>query len=179
MMTACARLCRPGSRARSRPSGERGLAVPPPSRIPSLISSPRIRSAPQVLFSVAIVRINAMVSAASLRSAPQDLLLRRHRNPSRCHRRTVSGWTMATTRCHPGNVAALTMSLNLSSGISLGRGTLRRSTTIGCRSNGSPAPGHAGALPHPGQGPTTTPSATGPSFAHSHQQTGESIWPTA
>jgi len=29
-----------------------------------------------------------------------------------------------------GDVAALTMSMNLSSGISLGRGTLRRSTTI-------------------------------------------------
>jgi len=97
-----------------------------------LISSPRIRSAPQILFAVAIVRTNAMVSAASLRSVPEDLLLRRQvqRNPSRCHRRIVSGWTMATTRCHPGNVAALTMSMNLSSGISLGRGTLRRSTTI-------------------------------------------------
>jgi hypothetical protein len=42
-----------------------------------LSSSRRIRSAPQVLFAVAIVRINATVSAASLRSAPEDLLLRR------------------------------------------------------------------------------------------------------
>ncbi len=103
-----------------------------PTRIPSLSSSPRIRSAPQILFAMAIVRINATASAASLRSVREDLLLRRQvqRNLSRCHRRIVSGWTMATTRCHPGNVAALSMSMNLSSGISLGRDTLRRSTTI-------------------------------------------------
>jgi hypothetical protein len=77
----------------------------------------------------------------------------------------VSGCTMATTRCHPGNVAALTMSLNLSSGISLGRGTLRR-TTIGCRSRAFCCTSSRRGLTASGATPTTTPSATGASFAH-------------
>jgi hypothetical protein len=86
---------------------------------------------------------------------------------------------MATTRCHPGNVAALTMSLNLSSGISLGGGTLRRSTTIGCRSRAFCCTSSRRGLTASRATPTTTPSATGASFAHSYERTCESIWPTA
>jgi hypothetical protein len=134
-----------------------------PTRIPSLSNSPRIRSAPHVLFSAAIARISATVSAGTLRSTPAEWLLRLQilRNPSRCHRRTVSGRTMATTRCHPGGTAPHRMSLSLSSDISLARGTLRRSTTSWCRSKASCRTSSRRGLTASRAMPTATPSGNG------------------
>src|SRR5258706_567504 len=64
--------------------------------MPSLSNSPRIRSAPQSRFCAAISLIKATVSADifGLEDAALNLYFQNRRNPWRCHRRSVSGWTM-------------------------------------------------------------------------------------
>ncbi len=66
------------------------------TRTPSLSNSPRIRSAPQSRFCPAISLIKATVSAGifGLEDAALDLYFQNRRNPWRCHRSSVSGWTM-------------------------------------------------------------------------------------
>jgi hypothetical protein len=66
------------------------------TRIPSLSNSPRIRSAPQSRFFLAISLINTIVSGESfgcLESA-LDFRFQNKRKSPRCHRSTVSGCTM-------------------------------------------------------------------------------------
>src|ERR1035437_450827 len=81
--------------------------LPPPvsrmerllTTIPSLSSSPRMRSVPQSRFSWEIRAMRPLTSRLS-RGRPRlvrDLQLQYSRQPLRCHRRTVSGWT--TSRC--------------------------------------------------------------------------------
>jgi hypothetical protein len=54
------------------------------------------------------------------------------RNPSRCHRRRVSGCTMARARRQRGKTAAATRSRIRSDLVSLGRGDFLRKTMICC-----------------------------------------------
>ena len=58
---------------------------------------------------VAISPIKVMVSTASVRFAfpARDRARREARNPSRCHRRRIFGWTMARARRQPGSTFAL------------------------------------------------------------------------
>lgn len=72
------------------------------TRMPSLSSSPRIRSAPHRRLSRARVWINVMVSAASLGflAAGCERYLQYQRNTWRCHLRRVSGWTIKSAGFH-------------------------------------------------------------------------------
>ena len=63
-----------------------------------------------------------------------DLCRQKSRNPRRCQRRTVSGWTRATARRQRGSRRAASRRRSRSTGVSLGRGVRRRSTTSWCRS---------------------------------------------
>ena len=72
--------------------------------IPSLSSSPRMRSAPHKRPRAAMSRMRSIVSGGSgdvFRG--RDRCRQNRRKPARCQRRTVSGWTMAIARCHDGN----------------------------------------------------------------------------
>jgi len=104
--------------------------------MPSFKSSPRIRSAPQSRFLVAISLIKLMVSAVTRRSTLPGWDRRRQnmRNPSRCHRRTVSGCTMARARRHVGNTAAASRKRSRSNVVSLGCGDFLRRITTWCLS---------------------------------------------
>jgi hypothetical protein len=91
------------------------------TRIPSLSSSPRIRSAPQRGFRAAISPMSA-ARLVGLRPRGRDRQRYRSRKPSRCHRSTVAGCTSATAvrhavvhlvstamvrRCEPVNITRL------------------------------------------------------------------------
>jgi len=72
------------------------------TRMPSFNSSPRIRSAPQSGFALAICLIKAMVSSATLGRWEEafDLRFQYTRKSSRCHRSRVSGCTITRACCH-------------------------------------------------------------------------------
>src|SRR6266404_991500 len=91
------------------------------TRIPSLSSSPRSRSAPHLGFRAAISRIS-VAKRVGLRPGVRDRHRHRRRNPSRCHRSTVAGCTSVTAarqeavhlvrsaivkRCEPVNITRL------------------------------------------------------------------------
>ncbi len=79
------------------------------TRMPSFKSSPRMRSAPQRRFSIAMRRMGAMTSGAmrgSRKPSERDLFRRGTRNPARCQRRTVSGLTRSRARLHRGRSLA-------------------------------------------------------------------------
>jgi hypothetical protein len=72
--------------------------------MPSFTNSPWIRGAPQRRFSVATRRMRARTSA-SMRGLPGRRRGRRRqhpRNPSRCQRATVAGWTRTRASCQRG-----------------------------------------------------------------------------
>ena len=73
--------------------------------IPSILSSPWIRGAPQVGLDLAISRISLRVPGATCGrpGLRLDLILQRSLNPLRCHRITVSGLTRISAlfqSCH-------------------------------------------------------------------------------
>ena len=104
--------------------------------MPSFKSSPRIRSAPHNRFLATISRIKVMVSSATRRSTfpARDRRRQNARNPSRCHRRRVSGCTMARARRHVGSTAAAMRKRSRSNIVILGCGNLLRRITIWCLS---------------------------------------------
>jgi hypothetical protein len=69
--------------------------------IPSFSNSPRIRGAPQRQFSAAKRRIRSR-DGESIHGLPGRRERRRQhrRNPSRCQRSTVAGWTSTSTSLH-------------------------------------------------------------------------------
>jgi hypothetical protein len=98
--------------------------------IPSLSSSPRIRSAPHRRPRAAMSRMRLIVSGGSgdvFRG--RDRRRQNRRKPARCQRRTVSGWTMAIARRHDGNKRAPMISFSRSTRLSFGR-LLRRRRTL-------------------------------------------------
>ena len=104
------------------------------TRSPSFSSSPRMRSAPQVRFSLAICLMSATTSSAK-GGLPgrRDLDLRLHtqRNKSRCQRSTVSGCTMTSACFYVGNLLASSTNSERSRQDRAGRFTCRAST-ISC-----------------------------------------------
>jgi hypothetical protein len=73
--------------------------------MPSFTNSPWIRGAPQRRFSVAMRRMRARTSA-TMRGLPGRRRGRRRqhpRNPSRCQRATVAGWTRTRASCQRGH----------------------------------------------------------------------------
>ena len=86
--------------------------------MPSLASSFRIRGAPHVTFDLDIFRIRSTSSRigsgdpgqARPRRFPALLCrFQKRLNPSRCHRITVAGWTIASAYCHPAQYRASTI----------------------------------------------------------------------
>ena len=72
------------------------------TRMPSFRSSPRIRSAPQRTFSAAMRWMSAMTSKSTREVRLLELFDFQHqksRNPSRCQRSTVSGFTSRRAFC--------------------------------------------------------------------------------
>ena len=66
--------------------------------MPSFASSLRMRGAPQVTFALDILRIRPTSSQSKLGRPPRPvrlLRIQKRLNPSRCHRTTVAGWTIA------------------------------------------------------------------------------------
>jgi len=105
--------------------------------MPSFRSSPRIRSAPQSRFSLAMRSMSSIVSLANgdLRTLPDlDLRLQSSRNPSRCHRRIVSGFTRRTVSRQRRAMLASNTSRPLSCGRKRDCLTLRDATMSCCRS---------------------------------------------
>src|SRR5215475_9782930 len=97
--------------------------------IPSLSSSPRMRSAPHSRPRAAMSRISWIVSRGRgdvLRG--RDRRRQNRRKPVRCQRRTVSGWTRTIARRHDGNHRAPRSSFSRSTRWSFGRLLWRRST---------------------------------------------------
>ncbi len=127
--------------------------------MPSLSSSPRIRSAPQSRPRRAMSRMSSTVSAGSgepLRG--RDLQRQKRRNPARCQRRMVSGWTSAMAPRQEGRSVAPMTSFNRSIGPSAGLFTCRLrtlswwrstafSTTSSCRGRHASAASPASSLP--------------------------------
>jgi hypothetical protein len=76
----------------------------PLADVPTLSNSPRMRSAPQSMFSSASRRITAMVSGEMRGGGGRcfDFFRQKSRKPARCHRRTVSGFTSRRAALHPG-----------------------------------------------------------------------------
>ena len=77
--------------------------------IPSLSSSPRIRSAPQSRFSATMRRISSTRSGDTRGVGDivdRDFQRQSKRNPSRCQRSTVSGFTSSSASRHLGSTAA-------------------------------------------------------------------------
>ena len=94
-----------------------------------------MRSAPQRRLFVAISRMRATVSAGRRGGVAEfDLSRQKSRNPRRCQRRIVSGWTIAIARRQPGSSRAATISRSRSRRVSRGRPTWRRRTTTWWRS---------------------------------------------
>jgi hypothetical protein len=98
------------------------------TRIPSLSNSPRMRSAPQSRLFLAISLINAIVSVATLGLAVLafDLYLQKRRNPSRCQRRRVSGWTIKSACLQVRTVLARSTKRIRSRLVHIGRWICRR-----------------------------------------------------
>jgi len=102
--------------------------------MPSFSSSPRIRSAPQVALDSAMRRMSSMRSGASRgRGLPglRDFKRQKRRNPWRCQRRIVSGFTSRTASRHRGTNRATRTSRPRSCDRKAGRLTLRE-TTMSC-----------------------------------------------
>ena len=73
--------------------------------MPSFSNSPWIRGAPQRKFSVAMRRMRAR-RCESIRGLPgrrRERRLQYPRNPSRCHRATVAGWSNSRASLHRGH----------------------------------------------------------------------------
>ena len=103
--------------------------------IPSLSSSPRMRSAPHSRPRAAMSRIRLMVSGGSgdvFRG--RDRRRQNWRKPARCQRRTVSGWTRTIARRHDSNHLAPRSSFSRSTKWSFGRLLRRRRTLTWWRS---------------------------------------------
>ena len=105
------------------------------TQMPSLSNSPRIRSAPQSRFCPAISMIKATVSAGifGLEDAALDLYFQNRRNPWRCHRRSVSGWTMKSACFHARDARARRIKIRRSFFAFVGRLTCRRRMMSCCR----------------------------------------------
>jgi hypothetical protein len=103
---------------------------------PSFRSSPWILGAPQSEFSVAIVRMRVRISSLILGRPPQDRDRHRQyrRKPTRCHRITVSGFTMTKTSDHRGQMFRRVVQNKRSRRLREGRRRLRLSTATCCRS---------------------------------------------
>ena len=73
--------------------------------IPSLSSSPWVRGAPHSRLARLISRISRRISTATFGRPPEERDLQRQysRNPVRCHRMTVAGWTIVTAFNTDGN----------------------------------------------------------------------------
>lgn len=105
------------------------------TRIPSLSNSPRMRSAPQSRFCVAISLIKAMVSAGifGVEDAALDLYFQKSRNPRRCQRRSVSGLTMKSACFHVSDTRARRTKIRRSVFAYVGRLTCRWRIMSCCR----------------------------------------------
>src|SRR6266566_9241534 len=105
------------------------------TRMPSLRNSPRIRSAPQSRFCAAISLIKVTVSAGifGLEDAALDLYFQNRRNPWRCHRKSVSGWTMKSACFHARDALARRTKIRRSVFANVGRLTCRRRMMSCCR----------------------------------------------
>ena len=105
------------------------------TRISNLSNSPRIRSAPQSRFCAAISLISATFSAAifGLGAADLDLYLQYSLNPWRCHRRSVSGWTINRACFHARDARASRIKIIRSVFDNAGRLTCRRKIMSCCR----------------------------------------------
>jgi len=105
------------------------------TRRPNFSSSPRIRSAPQRRFALAIRLIDDTRSSVSggLPRFRLDLDLRFHtrRNSSRCQRKSVSGCTMTSVSFHVRSLLASNTKSARSRQVSFGRPSCRCST-INC-----------------------------------------------
>ena len=103
------------------------------TRMPSLSSSPRMRSAPQRRFSRSIRWMSWTVSGTRRGShrRERDLHRQKRRKPCRCHLRTVSGFTSSTVSCQVRVIAASATITARSCLRSRGRFAWRR-TTISC-----------------------------------------------
>ena len=105
-------------------------------RTPSFKSSPRIRSAPQSRLSVAMRWMRATTSGATRGSRGpcwRDARRQNTRNPSLCHRRTVSGLTRSRAWRHPRYRLASSTSRPRSWTRKAGRLTAREATMSCCR----------------------------------------------
>ena len=103
------------------------------TRMPSLSSSPRIRSAPHRPLAVAMAWIRSMSSTRNRPRAPLrlDLWCQRRVNRSRCQRRRVSGLTTWRASRHAVCSRARNTRISRSSAWRRGRdGAARRSTRI-------------------------------------------------
>jgi hypothetical protein len=107
------------------------------TRIPSLGNSPRMRSAPQSRFLLAISLINAIVSGESFGCLESvfDLCFQNKRKSSRCHRSTVSGCTIKSACFQVRSILARNDERNLSVFLQTGRLTCRCRIVSCCRNN--------------------------------------------
>jgi hypothetical protein len=105
--------------------------------IPSLSSSPWMRGAPQSRLAKLISRIRRRISPDILGRPPRlrDFQRQYSRKPFRCHRMTVSGWTIVTASNTDGNRRYSQTKSNRSASVSFGlEGTRWRNTPNWCRS---------------------------------------------
>ncbi len=105
------------------------------SLMPSFKSSPRMRSAPQSLFSLAMRWIRSIVDSATRDGTARrrfDLHFHRSRKPSRCQRRTVFGLTMRVASRQVRQKALTNTITARSMVVSFGRRAVRLATMSCC-----------------------------------------------
>jgi len=105
---------------------------------PSIRSSPWIRGAPQLGFSVTIWKMRSRTSFGvclpPMGFLVFEIILQYQRNPARCHRTTVSGVTTRSACFHPDQHRRMSSQKSLSNKYNFGRGWCRLSTTSCWRS---------------------------------------------
>jgi len=101
------------------------------TRTPSFSNSPRMRSAPQRGLRAAISRISA---AREVGGRPDGRERRRHkaRNPARCQRRIVAGWTSKAASRQAGATRAARAMVNRCQGAHRTRPATFRCATMSC-----------------------------------------------
>jgi hypothetical protein len=101
------------------------------TRMPSFSNSPRMRSAPQRGFATDISRMSA---AFAVRGRPDGCERRRQRarNPARCQRRIVAGWTSKTAARHVGTTRDARAIVARRHGAHRTRPAILRSATMSC-----------------------------------------------
>ncbi len=104
---------------------------------PGLSSSPWMRGAPHVEFSVTIRKISSrtslLIGLLPTAFRAREIQLQYSRKPARCHRATVSGVTRTNDPLQPGHTLRKTTRNSLSTELRLGRGRFACRASSCCR----------------------------------------------